>query len=295
MRVNMDSSIVSDPRFKLVAQALKVKWTEVIGSCFLVWLACYDRRSTCLRKVEADLAAEISGFSKALIDENLADEMGDGVVRIHGVEERIKFLLKQAESGAKGGKSKGKKQTPTRKQAPAQAPAYQSAQANTPSPSPDLTPDLDPSHTPSDARADGGDSFQQASDVLAFLNRRASTKHSPMSTETMKPILARLRGEEGEPAATPWDLELIIDHRCALWLGSERAIYLRPKTLFGAEHFADYLQFAEQWDSQGRPDPNAAAKPRDRAQEMWDRSEDMRREEEAAEAAEADQATEGQF
>lgn len=69
----------------------------------------------------------------------------------------------------------------------------------------------------------------------------------------MRPILARLRGEEREPAAKPDDLELIIAHRCSLWLGTEQALYLRPKTLFGTKHFADYLDGARGWDAQGRP------------------------------------------
>ncbi len=146
MRVNMDSSIASDPRFKLVAAALDVKWTEVIGSCFLLWLACYDRRSERLRKVEADIAAEMKGFAQALVEEGLADDCGDEIILIHGVRERIEFLVKQAERGAKGGKSKGKrkpKRTPSERQANDQADAK--ANASDTAKAYTLTPDLSPS------------------------------------------------------------------------------------------------------------------------------------------------------
>lgn len=145
MRVNMDSSVASDPRFKLVAAALGVKWTEVVGSSFLLWLACYERRSERLRKVEADVAAELSGFADALVAEGLADDCGDGTIVVHGVTERIEFLKRQAERGAKGGKSKKKPGAQANaKQTLVQTLSTdsQSAQANTLT----LTPAL--SHTP---------------------------------------------------------------------------------------------------------------------------------------------------
>ena len=107
MRVNMDSSIVSDPRFKLVAADLGRTWREVVGSCFLVWLACYERRSARLPIEEADLAAEINGFSAALSRRGLADIDVNDVV-IHGVKARISFLNKQSALASRGGKSSGK-------------------------------------------------------------------------------------------------------------------------------------------------------------------------------------------
>ena len=77
-----------------------------------------------------------------------------------------------------------------------------------------------------------------------------------MSAETIAPILGRLRGEDNEPKASVADLELIIEHRVALWLGTDQEEWLRPQTLFKPEHFAKYLEFARQWDAKGRPEPN---------------------------------------
>lgn len=154
MRVNMDGSVASDPRFKLVAAALGVPWTQVAGSCYCVWLTCYERRSKRLRKVEADVAAELSGFADALVAEKLATDCGDGTIEIHGVEKRIAFLNAQAERGSKGGKKRKKSET-SKRLANASATAsdtVRNAQANTPTPAPDLSPApapaLDPPHPP---------------------------------------------------------------------------------------------------------------------------------------------------
>lgn len=282
MRVNMDSSIVSDPRFKLAAQTLNVNWKEVIGACFLVWTACYDRRSTCLRKIEADLAAELSGFSDALIGEKLADDMGDGVVRIHGVEKRIEFLLKQAESGSKGGKSKGKKdgkRVQKKKQASAQAPASSSAQANTLTPSPDLSPDLDHSLTPADA----------------------PTKRSPVSRAMLEQVYDRYPKKTGKAKGLAKakltiieldDFELFeacVEEMHAGWKGHD--------TQFcpGFEPFIN----GKRWQDGDLPMPNNSGsqveKPKDRAQELWDRSEQMRLEEEAADVGDPKEGAEGPF
>lgn len=128
MRVNMDSSVASDPRFKMLGRILGVTWREAVGSCFLVWLTCYDRRSGRLTVAEVDIASEVDGFAEALVSVGLAHleaereasasanakqdettlEKLQRVVVIHGVDERIEFLNKQREKGSKGGKSSGK-------------------------------------------------------------------------------------------------------------------------------------------------------------------------------------------
>lgn len=109
MRVNMDSSIVSDPRFKLVGQSLGIRHSEVIGCCYLLWLSCYERRSERYSIRLANACVDLSGFAEALIEEELCTDHGDGTMTVHGVEERIAFLKRQAEKGAKGGKAKKKK------------------------------------------------------------------------------------------------------------------------------------------------------------------------------------------
>jgi hypothetical protein len=102
----MDSSIATDPRFKLMALDLGISRNELAGALFYVWLACYERRSERLSKRLADASAEIEGFANALVEAELADDDDDSIL-VHGAAVRIEFLLKQAEKGRKGGK-KGK-------------------------------------------------------------------------------------------------------------------------------------------------------------------------------------------
>jgi hypothetical protein len=111
MRVNMDSSIVSDPRFEFVGEALseRLGLTEqdatdlLIGKCYRVWLVCYERRSATLTVREVDKAARMTGFAVALAAEGLADIDGDEVF-LHGVDARIDFLERQRANGSKGGR-----------------------------------------------------------------------------------------------------------------------------------------------------------------------------------------------
>lgn len=149
MRVNMDSSIASDPRFKLLGKALGISWREAIGSCYLLWLACYERRSERFSEVEADASAEIDGFAKQLVAVGLAHYDGAHVV-IHGVCERIQFLRKQRIRGRTGGRksgasrrradSSGDVQNEANASRAHEANASRTAQAYTPAPAPALSP-----------------------------------------------------------------------------------------------------------------------------------------------------------
>lgn len=110
MRVNMDSSIVFDPRFKMLAKSLGISLREVYGSCFLLWLHCYQSRSVRLAFAEADSAADVDGFAAGLVAVGLADD-DDGnqkALTVHGVSERIRFLGVQKKSGGRGGRASAK-------------------------------------------------------------------------------------------------------------------------------------------------------------------------------------------
>lgn len=104
MRVNMDSSMVGDPRFRIIARKLNVSIREVFGACFLLWLACYERRSERLKPIEANASTDLDGFLEALIEVGLA-HADDEWICIHGVRDRIRFLFAQAKKGKKGGKN----------------------------------------------------------------------------------------------------------------------------------------------------------------------------------------------
>ena len=138
----MDSSIRTETRFRLVAEDLGVSFKELIGCVYLAWLNCYERRTTCLSKREADASAEQTGFSDAMIANGLADDLGAQGVAFHGVEKRIEFLREQKEKGRKGGRKSGRARKLGHKanaEANAEANGSGAAQAYSPSPSPSPT------------------------------------------------------------------------------------------------------------------------------------------------------------
>jgi hypothetical protein len=108
MRVNMDSSILSDTRFKRLGKALGIPYQQAVGACFFVWLTCYEHRSEALEAVDIDLAADIEGFAEAMVKCKIAHRDGDTII-VHGVTERIKFLNKQKVKGSSGGNAKAQK------------------------------------------------------------------------------------------------------------------------------------------------------------------------------------------
>lgn len=71
--------------------------------------------------------------------------------------------------------------------------------------------------------------------IIEYLNAKAGTKYRASSKSTYQHIHARLA--EG---FTVDDCKAVIDKKCAEWLGTDFAQYLRPVTLFGGK-FEAYL------------------------------------------------------
>ena len=72
-------------------------------------------------------------------------------------------------------------------------------------------------------------------DVVAYLNEKAGTKYRASSEKTKEKIRARVA--EGY---TLEDFKTVIDNKCADWLNTDYAKFLRPETLFGTK-FEGYL------------------------------------------------------
>lgn len=71
--------------------------------------------------------------------------------------------------------------------------------------------------------------------IVSFLNEKAGTKYKPTTGKTKSCIHARL--QEG---FTLEDFQIVIEKKCAEWIGTEYEKYLRPETLFGTK-FESYL------------------------------------------------------
>jgi hypothetical protein len=107
-RVNLDGKVWKDPRVKRLAKRRSWSLRETIGTLAAVWDVAYDNKTPVMPRVDVDTAADTDGFAADMIAEDLATPIGDDLldVRLRGVQERIQYLLHQAELGSVGGKKR---------------------------------------------------------------------------------------------------------------------------------------------------------------------------------------------
>lgn len=72
--------------------------------------------------------------------------------------------------------------------------------------------------------------------LIPHLNEKAGTRFRKDSDSTERLLSAR--ANEG---FTVEDMIKVVDKKCEEWIGTEFEKYLRPKTLFSASHFEEYL------------------------------------------------------
>jgi len=105
MRVNVDSSALTDPRIRRLGLRLGMPWRQAFGHLISVWMLCYDRKSNTVSCEDADISAELEGFANAMVAADLAIARGDKI-KVRGVDDRIAFLNRQKERAVKGGRPK---------------------------------------------------------------------------------------------------------------------------------------------------------------------------------------------
>lgn len=71
--------------------------------------------------------------------------------------------------------------------------------------------------------------------IVSYLNEKAGTKYKATTAKTKSAIKARLAD-----GFTLDDFKVVIDKKCAEWIGTEWEKFLRPETLFGTK-FEGYL------------------------------------------------------
>lgn len=71
--------------------------------------------------------------------------------------------------------------------------------------------------------------------IISYMNEKLGTRYREKNKETRKHINARLKD-----GFTVDDFKNVIDKKCASWIGTDMAKYLRPETLFGTK-FESYL------------------------------------------------------
>lgn len=151
-RMSIDDFFLRDPRIVRLARLLgHVDPDTTRGKLLHVFSNCYDRRSAVVRREDVDVV--IAGLADAMIACDLALDTPEGI-RVAGAQERIDYLLRQAERGSKGGKESWMGRRRKRKGLPENE-AYASASgfsgasaALQPSPVPDPSPSPVPDPVP---------------------------------------------------------------------------------------------------------------------------------------------------
>ena len=76
----------------------------------------------------------------------------------------------------------------------------------------------------------------ERTEIISYLNQKTGKDFRHNTRATVKLVEARLN--DGYSVD---DFKKVIDNKCAEWLGTEQAQYLRPETLFAPSHFESYL------------------------------------------------------
>ena len=265
-RLSLDLRVWTDPRVRRLARATSMSMRETVGTLCAVWSVCYEAKSPAIDAIDVDVAAERDGFAEIMVLAGLAANIGGAApggeavrVRVAGVEERIAYLLAQAERGRAGGQARAKRSLTKRS----------SVRSNL-STAPDIAPDTASATEPPLPPLQGGTSDasksklsrkrkrdpltptpQEAASVAAVLSKLSVwtqvTYESPAHAQL---ILARLREGHTEP-----DLRMVLGY-CATakaeggkgWADDEgMREYLRPATLFGPKTIHRYVDEAKSW------------------------------------------------
>lgn len=259
-RMSIDDMFLRDPRIARLARVMSVSKFDARGRVLEVIGIVYDRIDDVLSESDIDIAAEIDGFTKHMVECDLAVPVR-GKFRIRGATERIQYLRSREESGRIGGLKSGEsRRNKTKVQAKVTFEANE-APLNPPDPvdpsAPDPAEDKARSEKNSAAPSAGGSRSRKAKPseptdaerdsafvILAKLTARNGVKYSGSPTH-VNLITARIRD-----GVTEADMRKIIGY-CAVekrWQGNEdMEQYLQPETLFGPKTIHRYLDPARSW------------------------------------------------
>ncbi|XUA20692.1 conserved phage C-terminal domain-containing protein [Citrobacter sp. OP27] len=102
------------------------------------------------------------------------------------------------------------------------------------------------------AQPDHTESNNPAARVLEHFNRVTESTYGRGGK--LKTVMGYISGRLADMYSAE-DLMLVTDYATAKWAKDPKmSDYLRPKTLFGPENFAEYFQKATKWDKHGRPE-----------------------------------------
>lgn len=201
-RVSVDDRVFSDARFDILGALLGESRHAAVGRMLRVWHECLERTSYTLpARVVAVHLGSPEGPDR-LVEAELAEWAGDGVLRIRGTEGRIEWLEHKRETaranGAKGGRPRSEKtkEKPT------------SVIDGEPTPEPDRIPAETPL-VPVIAPVTAKEKIPTAAEsALAFLEEKAKAKGNLFTKGQVSALLAGL--EELLQAFDPHLVDLAI-------------------------------------------------------------------------------------
>jgi hypothetical protein len=149
MRVNVDDQALTDERFALVGERVGRHRRHVLGDLVHLWNRAQQARSSILAGRTIDVIAEFPGYAAALAAEGLAEDVGGGMFRLRGVDERLSWLLIQDAKRAKALEAKRAKAGLTSRDVPGDAPRRAPEDSSRDTPEDSTSPEDVPGDVPS--------------------------------------------------------------------------------------------------------------------------------------------------
>lgn len=90
--VGVEFTVYGDGRYKVLGKLTGTDHWAAIARVSSIWMQCIERNTYHLKKSLIDALMEIDGFANAMIEAELAEDAGEGIVRIKGTRGRIEYL-----------------------------------------------------------------------------------------------------------------------------------------------------------------------------------------------------------
>lgn len=100
-RINVDQKALVDARYDLLGSLLGASRHDALGRMIVLWNQCLERGSYFLPVALVD--AVMMGKGGVVVAADLAEDAGDGTLRIKGTEGRIEWLHSARQNGREGG------------------------------------------------------------------------------------------------------------------------------------------------------------------------------------------------
>jgi hypothetical protein len=108
-RLSIDYTFFTDRRFDHLAKLLTTSRAEVESSMLRLWHYCYITIDDTLKVASVDLQGGFTNLSEMLVRCDLAEDLGDGMIRIKGINKRIDYLKRASEHGKKSAEVRKRK------------------------------------------------------------------------------------------------------------------------------------------------------------------------------------------